>query len=148
MADEVRKLAEASQSAVEKIGAIIETIQVTTEKAVQAMELGYSRVEHGRGNVETTGKSFQEIVNMIGVAEENSLKSMKVINNLLEPMKDIIARTEQAAEVSNEIVKEVESISITTADQASSIVNVSENSQQLKTLSEDLKKIVAEFKLA
>ena len=148
VADEVRKLAEASQSAVEKIGAIIETIQVTTEKAVQAMELGYSRVEHGRGNVETTGKSFQEIVNMIGVAEENSLKSMKVINNLLEPMKDIIARTEQAAEVSNKIVKEVESISITTADQASSIVNVSENSQQLKTLSEDLKKIVAEFKLA
>jgi len=148
VADEVRKLAEASQSAVEKIGTIIETIQVTTEKAVQAMELGHNRVEHGRGNVETTGKSFQDIVDMIRVAEENSMKAMKVINNLLEPMKDIIARTEQAADVSSEIVKEVESISIATADQASSIVNVAENSQQLRTLSEDLKKMVAEFKLA
>jgi len=148
VADEVRKLAEASQSAVEKIGAIIETIQVTTEKAVQAMELGHNRVEHGRGNVETTGKSFQDIVDMIHVAEENSLTAMKVINNLLEPMKDIIARTEQAADVSSEIVKEVESISIATAEQASSIVNVAENSQQLRTLSEDLKKMVAEFRLS
>ena len=148
VADEVRKLAEASQSAVEKIGAIIETIQITTEKAVQAMELGHNRVEHGRGNVETTGKSFQDIVDMIHVAEENSMKAMKVINNLLEPMKDIIARTEQAADVSSEIVKEVESISIATADQASSIVNVAENSQELRTLSEDLKKMIAEFKLA
>jgi len=73
---------------------------------------------------------------------------MKVINNLLEPMKDIIARTEQAADVSSEIVKEVESISIATAEQASSIVNVAENSQQLRTLSEDLKKMVAEFRLS
>jgi len=148
VADEVRKLAEASQSAVEKIGSIIQTIQVTTEKAVQAMELGHNRVEHGRGNVETTGKSFQDIVDMIHVAEENSLTAMKVINNLLEPMKDIIARTEQAADVSSEIVKEVESISIATAEQASSIVNVAENSQQLRTLSEDLKKMVAEFRLS
>ena len=148
VADEVRKLAEASQSAVEKIGTIIQTIQVTTEKAVQAMELGHSRVEHGRGNVETTGKSFKEIVAMIGVAEENSLNAMRVINSLIEPMKDIIERTEQAANASSEIAKEVESISIATADQASSIVNVAENSQQLRTLSEDLKKIVAEFRLA
>ena len=148
VADEVRKLAEASQSAVEKIGAIIQTIQVTTEKAVQAMELGHSRVEHGRGNVETTGKSFKEIVEMIGVAEENSLTAMKVINSLIEPMKDIIDRTEKAADASSEIAKEVESISIATADQASSIVNVAENSQQLRTLSEDLKKMVAEFRLA
>ena len=147
VADEVRKLAEESQSAVEKIGAIIQTIQVTTENAVEAMEFGRSRVEQGRGNVETTGVSFQEIVSMIRTAEENSLTVMKVISNLTEPMKNIVERTEKAADMSDEIVKEVESISVATAEQAGSVMTISENSQALTELSNDLKKTAHEFKL-
>ena len=147
VADEVRKLAEESQNAVEKIGAIIQTIQTTTEQAVEAMELGRSRVEQGRGNVETTGVSFQEIVSMIRVAEENSLTVMKVISHLTQPMKDIVERTEQAADISDEVVKEVESISIATAEQAGSVMTISENSQALTELSNDLKKAAHEFRL-
>lgn len=147
VADEVRKLAEESQNAVEKIGAIIQTIQVTTENAVEAMEFGRSRVEQGRGNVETTGVSFQEIVSMIRTAEENSLTVMKVISNLTEPMKNIVERTEKAADMSDEIVKEVETISLATAEQAGSVVTISENSQALTELSNDLKKAAHEFKL-
>ena len=147
VADEVRKLAEESQNAVEKIGAIIATIQVTTENAVQAMEIGRSRVEQGRGNVETTGVSFQEIVTMIRTAEENSLTVMKVINNLLEPMKNIVERTEQAADMSDEIVREVETISIATAEQAGGVMTISENSQALTELSNCLKEVVHEFRL-
>lgn len=147
VAEEVRKLAEESQNAVEKIGAIIQTIQVTTENAVQAMEIGRSRVEEGRGNVETTGRSFEEIVAMIHIAEENSLTVMKVINSLLEPMKDIVRRTEQAADTSDQIVREVETISIATAEQAGSVMTISENSQALTELSNGLKDVVNKFKL-
>ena len=148
VADEVRKLAEGSQEAVEKIGAIIETIQVTTENAVQAMETGRSRVEQGRGNVEITGRSFQEIVGMIQAAEENSLTVMKVINRLLEPMKTIVDRTEQAVNLSDEVVNEVESISIVTAQQASSVVQVAEDSKTLTGLSNNLNEVVHKFKLS
>ncbi len=147
VADEVRKLAEGSQNAVEKIGAIIEAIQATTENAVEAMEFGRSRVEQGRGNVETTGVSFQEIVSMIRTAEENSMTVMKVISNLTEPMKNIVERTEKATDMSDEIVKEVETISLATAEQAGSVVTISENSQALTELSNDLKKAAHEFKL-
>ena len=147
VSEEVRKLAEESQNAVEKIGAIIQTIQVTTENAVQAMEAGRSRVEQGRGNVELTGQSFQEIVEMIRTAETNSLTVMKVINNLLEPMKNIVERAEQAADLSDEVVKEVESISIATAEQAGSVMTISENSQALTNLSNGLKDVVHEFRL-
>ena len=147
VADEVRKLAEGSQNAVEKIGAIIATIQVTTENAVQAMEVGRTRVEQGRGNVETTGHSFQEIVAMIRTAEENSLTVMRVINGLLEPMKNIVEHTEKAVNMSDEIVKEVESISIATAEQAGGVMTISENSQALTNLSNGLKDVVHEFRL-
>ena len=147
VSEEVRKLAEESKNAVEKIGAIIQTIQVTTENAVQAMESGRSRVEEGRSNVELTGQSFQEIVAMIRTAETNSLTVMKVINNLLEPMKNIVERAEQAADLSDEVVKEVESISIATAEQAGSVMTISENSQALTDLSNGLKDVVHEFRL-
>lgn len=147
VAEEVRKLAEESQNAVEKIGAIIQTIQVTTENAVQAMESGRSRVEEGRGNVELTGQSFQEIVAMIRVAETNSLTVMQTINNLLEPMKNIVERAEQAADLSDQVVKEVESISIATAEQAGNVMTISENSQALTDLSNGLKDVVHEFRL-
>ncbi len=147
VADEVRKLAEESQNAVEKIGAIIGTIQETTESAVQAMEIGRSRVEQGRGNIETTGNSFQEIVTMIRTAEENSLTVMKVINSLLEPMQIIVEHTDKASNISDKIVKEVETISIATAEQAGSVMTISENSQALTELSDGLKKVVHEFKL-
>ena len=147
VADEVRKLAEGSQSAVEQIGTIIQTIQVTTENAVQAMEIGRSRVEQGRGNVEMTGHSFQEIVTMIKAAEENSLIVMKIINGLLEPMKNLVEHTENAADMSDEIVKEVESISIATAEQAGGVMTISENSQALTNLSNGLKEVVNEFRL-
>ena len=45
VADEVRKLAEESQKAAEKIGERIHSIQETTSQAVTAMELGQQRVE-------------------------------------------------------------------------------------------------------
>ena len=147
VSEEVRKLAEESKNAVEKIGAIIQTIQVTTENAVQAMESGRSRVEEGRSNVELTGQSFQEIVAMIRTAETNSLTVMQTINNLLEPMKNIVERAEQAADLSDEVVKEVESISIATAEQAGSVMTISENSQALTDLSNGLKDVVHEFRL-
>lgn len=147
VAEEVRKLAEESQNAAEKIGAIIQTIQATTENAVQAMEIGRSRVEQGRGNVETTGVSFQEIVTMIRTAEENSLTVMKAINELLEPMKNIVERTEKANEISDEIVKEVETISIATAEQAGGVITIAENSQALTELSNGLKDVIHEFRL-
>ena len=147
VSEEVRKLAEESKNAVEKIGAIIQTIQDTTENAVQAMESGRSRVEEGRSNVELTGQSFQEIVAMIRTAETNSLTVMQTINNLLEPMKNIVERAEQAADLSDEVVKEVESISIATAEQAGSVMTISENSQALTNLSNGLKDVVHEFRL-
>ena len=49
--------------------------------------------------------------------------------------------------MSDEIVKEVESISVATAEQAGSVMTISENSQALTELSNDLKKAAHEFKL-
>ncbi|MBR1730623.1 MAG: methyl-accepting chemotaxis protein [Selenomonadaceae bacterium] len=147
VADEVRKLAEGSQESVQKIGTIINKIQITTDKAVETMNKGHQLVQEGRQNVESTGSSFHEIVNMIQVAEENSTQVMQIINSLQEPIDDIVNRTEKIAKMSDEISKTMQTISIATAEQAENVVEISDKSSSLTDLSQNMKKTVHEFRL-
>ena len=147
VADEVRKLAEGSQSSVNKIGSIITTIQETTEKAVVTMNAGYELVKDGRNNVENTGNSFHEIVSMIKVAEDNSLKVMQTINSLREPILDIVERSEKIATASAEVAEKMEHISIATAKQATDVMEISDSSRNLEDLAKNMESTVNEFKL-
>ncbi len=147
VADEVRKLAESSQQSAQKIGDIINNIQVTTEKAVVKMQQGAELVNEGKNNVTETGKSFHEILNMIQQADENSQQVMMIINSLREPIQDIVSRTEKISQMSAEISDKMESISIATAEQAENIIDISDNSKNLNDLSENMEKVVHEFKI-
>lgn len=147
VADEVRKLAEGSQQSVQKIGDIIGTIQVTTDKAVVTMNKGYELVKIGRENVETTGKSFHEIVSMIQQADENSQQIMLIISGLREPIEDIVNRTEKISAMSNELSDQMETISIATAEEAQNIIEILENSDDLTNLSQNMEKTVHEFRI-
>ena len=147
VADEVRKLAEESQNAVQRIGNIIGTIQETTEKAVVTMKAGYQRVEEGKSNVESTGKSFHEIVTMIQQAEENSQQVMMMLNSLREPIQDIVKRTQRLTNSSIESAQKMLSISIDTAKQAANVIEISDDSSNLTELSQNMKATVNEFQL-
>ncbi len=147
VADEVRKLAEQSQSAVQRIGNIIGTIQETTEKAVVTMNTGHELVEEGKNNVESTGKSFHEIVTMIQNAEENSRKVMTIINSLREPIRNIVARSQKQVSSSTEISQKMMAISMDTAEQAANVIEISEDSSKLTELSQNMKETVNEFQL-
>ena len=147
VADEVRKLAEGSQQSVQKIGSIIGTIQATTEKAVETMKAGHDLVQKGRGNVEATGNSFNEIVNMIRVAEENSTQVMDIISGLRKPIEDIVSRSGKISEMSIEVAKKMEAISVATAEQAESIVEISEDSDVMTNMAENMHETVNEFKI-
>lgn len=147
VAEEVRKLAEGSQEAVQRIGKIIGGIQETTEKAVVTMRNGHQKVIDGRGNVESTGNSFHEIVKLIRQAEENSQQVMKIISSLREPILDIVNRTEKISNMSAGIEQEMESISMATAKQAASIVEISDNSKSLTELAQNMKTTMHVFRI-
>ena len=147
VADEVRKLAEGSQSAVQRIGNIIGTIQETTERAVITMKKGHQLVEEGKNNVASTGHSFHDIVIMIQQAEENSQQVMLIINSLRDPILDIVNRTEKMSKMSKEVADKMESISISTAKEAANVMEIADNSGALTELSQNMKKTVHEFQL-
>jgi len=147
VADEVRKLAVGSQEAVQRIDTIINTIQATTKQAVQTMETGYRQVETERSNIQSTDEAFQGIVNMIKVAEENSRRVVEIMGSLQEPIQEIVNQTDKTAHLSDEIAKEMDSISVATAEQSTNIVAIIDDSKNLTELSGAMKKTVQDFKL-
>ena len=84
---------------------------------------------------------------MIKIAEENSQQVMNLIGSMRAPIEDIVNRTERISNMSVDIAKKMESISIATADQAKSIVEISDNSDSLIDLSKNLETTVHEFQL-
>ncbi len=147
VADEVRNLAENSQHSAQKIGEIINAIQKTTEDAVNKMKTASEQVAAGRENVESTGISFSEIVNMIKIAEENSQQVMNLIGNMRAPIEDIVSRTEKISNMSVEVAEKMESISMATGEQATSIFEIAENSGNLTDLAKNMENAVHEFQL-
>ena len=111
------------------------------------MNQGKEIVNEGKNNVEATGKSFHEILTMIQQADENSQQVMLIINSLRDPIEDIVNRTEKISAMSAEISDKMESISIATANQAQNIIEISDNSNSLTELSQNMENAVNEFKI-
>src|SRR5699024_7835770 len=61
VADEVRKLAEQVALSVNDITGIVTNIQTESTVVADSLESGYKEVENGSAQIETTGKTFDEI---------------------------------------------------------------------------------------
>ena len=96
VAEEVRKLAEQSQEAAKQIATLISEIQVDTDKAVVAMEAGTREVKVGTEVVNSTGKTFKDII--------------VLIEQMSAEVREISAAIQQMASGSQQIVTAVREI--------------------------------------
>ena len=84
---------------------------------------------------------------MIKIAAENSQQVMDLIGNMRAPIEDIVNRTEKISNMSVDIAQKMESISVATAEQANSIIEIADNSNNLTELAKNMETTVHEFQL-
>jgi len=123
VADEVRKLAEESNTSASKIVALTSEIQRDTKNVEDAIEKSLKNVESGVEIIEVAGKSFDEIVN--------------AIDNMKAQIEDVSAVTQQISATAEEVaasVSEIAKASEQTKDNAHQSYEAS--SQQLLSLKE------------
>jgi methyl-accepting chemotaxis protein len=133
VADEVRKLAERTSDATKQISTMIIDVQKETQKAVDAMHKGKIEVDNGISFADNAGEALKKIV--------NSSKSLKDMVNQMAS-----ANEEQSA-TSEEISKNISSISQVTSESAKRIEGVSNLSDQLKKMTKELAAEISKFRL-
>ncbi|BCJ87197.1 methyl-accepting chemotaxis protein [Effusibacillus dendaii] len=147
VADEVRKLAEQSDSSAHQIAALIREIQADTERSVEAMETGTHEVEMGMKMVREAGNAFAKIVSasqkVAGQIQEVSAAS----EQMSASSEEVTASLEEMARSAKESAASSQSIAAGSEEQLAAVEEVAKSAQSLAGLAEDLKKLLTRFKL-
>src|SRR4051812_15309351 len=148
VAEEVRKLAEESQSAAGSIASLIAEIQAETSRAVAVVEDGAERTKDGVATVEeareaflTLGASVQDMngrVEQIAAAIEQIASSSQQVQ---ADMTEVAAVAEQSSASS-------EQVSASTQQTSASTQQIAASAQELARTAEQLEQLVGQFHLA
>ncbi len=175
VADEVRKLAEKSATATREIGGLVKDIQRTVSDAVAAMKEGSTEVERGVEQANLAGKALSEILSAAKLVNHQvseiatAADQMTTLSNQLVAATDSVsavveentAATEQMSASSSEVSAAIENIASVGEENSASVEEVSASAEEMSAqveevtasanslaeMAEDLRQIVAQFKL-
>lgn len=133
VADEVRALAERTTKATREIGEMIKSIQKETKSAVGAMEEGVQEVERGTEDAARSGKALEEILQQVG--------------DVTSQINQIATAAEQQTATTNEISKSMHEITEVVSNASHSSQDTAGAANQLAKMAEELKHIVAQFRM-
>jgi methyl-accepting chemotaxis protein len=133
VADEVRKLAERTGKATKEIADMIEKIQNETKKSVSSMDAGSTEVETGMTLSGEAKTSLDQIV-------DSSHKSEDMVQR-------ISAASEEQSVAAEQVSRNMESILVIARKSTESTFQIKSTSEELETLSNELKKMIGLFKV-
>ena len=146
VSEEVRKLAEESQGAAQKIAQLIGDIQAETASAVDSMQKGNAAVRAGTESVEKLRDTFEDIRvatdNVAGEAK-NMVTELAAIASATEKIRD---NSQAISDKSGHVSQEMESVSAAAEQQSASAEEISSASDELSRLAQDLQNSLQMFK--
>jgi len=145
VAEEVRKLAEESQSAAAEISNLISEMQTETHKVVGVVADGAQRTEDGVTTVEQTRDAFERI----GDAVENMNGRVAEIAAAVEQIGAEAGRAEaditEVASVAEESSASTEQVSASTQETSASTQEIAASAQSLSSTAQELNQLVSRF---
>lgn len=147
VADEVRKLAEQSADAAKNISELIKQIQGDTESAVEEMRIGNAGVKEGSESVLATGEAFQSIEEQVYTLNENVRRSIQHIDAVNSTSHAILSAIESVQKNSQKSAEDAQNISASTEQQAATMHEMANASNQLAVLAQNLQNEVSKFKV-
>lgn len=147
VAEEVRKLAEQSKEASEKIIGLIKNIQVETKEAVKVIDGGNKGVEEGNRITDKAAKSFK------GIAQKtnNSAIAMNDLSANLEKIFENVGTVEstitEVSGVAQATAAGAEEVLASTEEQSSTIEHMNTSASRLYEMTDTLKDLVHKFKI-
>ncbi|MBR2215612.1 MAG: methyl-accepting chemotaxis protein [Selenomonadaceae bacterium] len=147
VADEVRKLAEQSAEAAQKIAELVATIQRDTDIAIKSIAQGNESAKAGSASVEATGAAFQDIEAQVGQLADNMQRSIEYIELLNTSSHEIAGNMDVVMDFSRRSTDEAQNVSAATEEQAANMHEMADASEALASLATSLRDGVQRFKI-
>ena len=146
VAEEVRKLAEESQTATKQIAVLIGEIQGDTGKAVEAMDHGAQDVQLGTEMVVEAGQTFREIAELVTAGSSQVKAISTAVQQMAAGSRQIVDSVKRMDNLSTKSSDESQSVSAAAQEQLASMEEIASSSQALAKMAEDLQTLVAKFR--
>ena len=146
VSEEVRKLAEESQEAAQKIATLIGNIQAETTNAVDSMQKGNAAVRAGTQSVEKLRETFDDIrsaTDNVAVEAKNMVRELDAIAKATVKIRD---NSQAISDKSGHVSREMESVSAASEQQSASAEEIASASDELSKLAQDLQNSLQAFK--
>lgn len=145
VADQVKKLAEQTEEATEKISSLIQEVQTDTDKAVEEMGRNVKLVDKGLTIINKAGESFEKVASTgntvnyklqdIAQATVDAATNGTTLANLVEEIKQII----------NKNLGELKGIAAATQNQLASMEEVAASVSTIEEISTELTDVIKEM---
>lgn len=146
VAEEVRKLAEQSEEAAEKISQLIMTMQKDTEAAVKSMDQGCEAVVAGAQSVEDLQRVFDQIRDLVESGAEKTVLMDKAIGVVNADAQDISNSVADITSKGQVISQHMESVSAATEEQSASSEEIASASETLSNMANEQQQALRQFK--
>jgi methyl-accepting chemotaxis protein len=145
VAEEVRKLAEESNQAAQKIGTLIQQNQLNMDQAVVAAQAGAEGIRTGISLVQATGETFTTITGDIFRLSDQIKGISQSISQMASSNQELVTDIEKIDALSKHAAAESQTVSAATEEQSASMQEVASSSQSLAVLANDLQTAAAKF---
>ena len=147
VADEVRKLAEQSQTSAQEISNLIGSIQEKAQDAVHSMQDSVKQTQSGVDIVDSAGKTFKEIAVMVTDVEEGSERMEAIVAELVGSTEVITKSVDHINNKSREVAKESETVSAASEEQTATMHEIADASRSLSIQAQNMQEVIAKFKI-
>lgn len=147
VAEEVRKLAEQSQSAAKQIADMIGEIQQDTDRAVAAMSDGTRETKLGAEVIDSTGQVFMEIATLVTQVAEQIKEISAAMQQINGASRQIVGSIATVSQLNEKSADEAQTVSAATEEQLASMEEIASSSQALARLAQELQNAVNEFRI-
>jgi methyl-accepting chemotaxis protein len=148
VADEVRKLAEESQTASASIAALIAEIQAETQQAVSVVEEGARRTEDGAAVVAQAREAFEQIGASVEDVTARVGQIAAAVQQIAASAASVGERVTDVASVAEESSASAEQVSASTQETSASTEEIAASAADLATTASELAELVGRFQLA
>ena len=145
VAEEIRKLAEQSREASDRISSIVISVREDTNRAVEMMNKSTERVESGTIIVNESSVLFGEIAATVETIVKNANSLSKNVAMLEISSRDIAHNIQEMDDMSKNISSESQTVSASTQELAASMHEIAKASESLARMAGDLQADISKF---